>query len=103
MALSDGERRRLADIEAHTRATDPEFVNRLDVADAWRRRRKLRRLCWWLLALGAWMMLMGLSSAAGVISIGSLLAWCGCVLMVWSALTAGSPRVRRPGARRGSG
>ena len=100
MALSDGEQRRLAQIEAHVRATDPDFVLRLDLAGAWRGRRQLRRMCWWLLALGASMMLMGLSSVAGVISFGSLLTLCGSALTMWSALTARGLRVRRPRARK---
>ena len=52
-------------------------------------RRRLRRVCWWLLALGAWLMLMGLSTAHGVISGGALTAGGGCALVLWSALVAG--------------
>lgn len=92
MALSDWDQSRLREIEEHTRATDPDFVTRLDLAGVLRRRRQLRRICWWLQALGAWMTLMGLSAAHGVISIGSLVAGGGCALIVWSALTARSLR-----------
>ena len=88
MALSDRDQSRLREIEEHTRATDPDFVTRLDLAGVLRRRRQLRRMCWWLQALGAWITLMGLSAAHGVISIGALVAGGGCALMVWSALTA---------------
>lgn len=92
MALSDWDRLRLQEIEEHTRATDPEFVTRLDLAGVLRRRRQLRRMCRWLQALGAWMMLMGLSAAHGLISVGALVAGGGCALMVWSALTVRSLR-----------
>ena len=93
MALSDWDRSRLREIEEHTRATDPDFVTRLDLAVVLRHRRQLRRMCWWLQALGAWVTLMGLSAARGVYSIGALAATGGCVLMVWSALTARGLRV----------
>ena len=68
MALSEWDQSRLREIEEHTRATDPDFVTRLDLAVVLRHRRQLRRMCWWLQALGAWMTLMGLSAAHGVIS-----------------------------------
>jgi len=93
VALSAWDQSRLREIEEHTRATDPDFVARLDLADVLRRRRQLRRMCWWLQALGAWITLMGLSAAHGVISIGALVAGGGCALMVWSALTARGLRV----------
>jgi len=88
VALSEWDQSRLREIEEHTRATDPDFVARLDLAGVLRRRRQLRRMCWWLEALGAWITLMGLSAAHGIISIGGLAAGGGCALMVWSALTA---------------
>jgi len=65
VALSDWDRSRLREIEEHTRATDPDFVTRLDLAVVLRHRRQLRRMCWWLQALGAWITLMGLSAARG--------------------------------------
>jgi len=92
VALSDWDQIRLREIEEHTRATDPDFVTRLDLAGVLRRRRRLHRMCWWLQALGAWMMLMGLSAAHGLISVGAVTAAAGCALMVWSALTARSLR-----------
>ena len=88
VALSDWDQIRLWEIEEHTRATDPEFLTRLDLAAVLRRRRRLRRVCRWLQALGAWTMLMGLSAAHGLISGGTLAAAGGCALLVWSALTA---------------
>src|SRR6185436_19103940 len=39
VALSDWDRFRLREIEEHTRATDPDFVTRLDLAGVLRRRR----------------------------------------------------------------
>lgn len=93
MALSEWDRSRLQEMEEHTLSTDPDFVTRLDLAGALRRRRRLRRVCWWLLALGAWLMLMGLSTAHGVISGGALTAGGGCALVLWSALTARGLRV----------
>ena len=84
MALSEWDQSRLREIEEHTRATDPDFVTRLDLAVVLRHRRQLRRMCWWLQALGAWMTLMGLSAAHGVISVGAIVAGGGCALMVWS-------------------
>jgi len=83
----------LREMEEHTLSTDPDFVTRLDLAGALRRRRRLRRVCWWLLALGAWLMLMGLSTAHGVISGGALTAGGGCALVLWPALTARGLRV----------
>jgi len=93
VALSDWDQSRLREIEEHTRATDPDFVTRLDLAVVLRHRRQLRRMCWWLQILGAWMTLMGLSEAHGVISIGAIVAGGGCALMVWSAFTARGLRV----------
>lgn len=90
--MSEWDRSRLREMEEHTLSTDPDFVTRLDLADALRRRR-LRRVCWWLLALGAWLMLMGLSTAHGVISGGALTAGGGCALVLWPALTARGLRV----------
>ena len=98
MALSDWDQRQLAEIEAGTLAKDPEFASRMDLAGAVRSRRQLRRMCWWLLALGAWLLLTGMAGARGVISLGALSACCGCGLMVWSALTARS--LRDPTQRR---
>jgi len=92
VALSDWDRFRLREIEEHTRATDPDFVTRLDLAGVLRGRRRLRHMCRWLQVLGAWMMLMGLSAAHGLISGGTLAAAAGCALMVWSTLTARSLR-----------
>ena len=93
MSLSDRDQSRLREIEEHTRASDPDFVTRLDLTAVLRRLRQLRRICWWLQALGAWITLMGISAAHGVISIGALVATSGCALMVWSALTARGLRV----------
>ena len=84
MALSEWDQSRLREIEEHTRATDPDFVTRLDLAVVLRHRRQLRRMCWWLQALGAWITLMGLSAAHGVISIGALAATGGCALSGWA-------------------
>jgi fucose permease len=50
-------------------------------------------MCWWLLGLGAWITLMGLSAAHGVYSIGALAATGGYVSMVWPVLTAQGLRV----------
>jgi len=88
VALSDWDQCRLREIEEHTVATDPAFVTRLDLAGVLRRRRRLRRICWWLQAFGAWMTLMGLSAAHGVISIGALVVGFGLTLVVWSTVTA---------------
>jgi len=93
VSLSDRDQSRLREIEEHTRASDPDFVTRLDLAAVLRRRRQLRRICWWLQALGAWTTLMGISAAHGVISIGALVATSGCALMLWSALTRRGLRV----------
>jgi hypothetical protein len=93
VALSERDQSRLREIEEHTLSTDPDFVTRLDLAGVLRRRRHLRRVCRWLLALGAWLMLMGLSAAHGVISGGAVTAGGGCALAVWSALTAWGLRV----------
>ena len=95
VALSDRDQCRLREIEEHTAATDPGFVSRLDLAGVLRRRRRLRRMCWWLQALGVWMTLMGLSAAHGVISIGVLVAGFGLTLAVWSTITARGVRVPR--------
>ena len=59
MALSEWDQSRLREIEEHTRATDPDFVTRLDLAVVLRHRRQLRRMCWWQQAFGVWMTLMG--------------------------------------------
>ena len=93
IALSERDQSRLREIEQHTLSTDPDFVTRLDLAGVLRRRRHLRRVCWWLLALGTWLMLMGLSAAHGVISGGAVTAGGGCALVMWSALTARGLRV----------
>jgi len=93
VALSDWDQSRLWEIEEHTRATDPDFAARLDLAAVLRRRRQLRRMCWWLQALGAWITLMGLSAAHGVISIGALAATGGCALTMWATLTVRGLRV----------
>ena len=93
VALSDWDQRQLARIEAGTLATDPGFAARMDLTGAVHSRRQLRRMCWCLLALGAWLLLTGMARADGVISLGALSACCGCGLMVWSALTARSLRV----------
>ena len=96
VALSDRDQCRLREIEEHTVATDPGFVTRLDLAGVLRRRRQLRRICWWLQALGAWMTLMGLSAAHGVISIGVLVAGFGLTFVVWSTITARGVRLPTP-------
>ena len=95
MSLSDEERARLREIEALTAAADPRFAAQLDLDRAARRRRQLRAVCWWLLAVGAGLALVGAAAAQGVISLGTMLALVGCGLILWSAVTAHGLRTRR--------
>lgn len=87
MAMTDDEQGRLKEIEFHERAIDPGFVTRLDLPAVVAHDRRLRRLCRWLLTVGAWMTFIGFVAARGPISIGTLVAGCGCALMAWSAVT----------------
>jgi hypothetical protein len=86
VSLSEDEQSRLSEIEAHARATDPGFVGRLSLIDARRRLRRLIMTLWWVLFLGFLMLTIGLSAAAGVISIGVLVAMSGCGLMAWTGV-----------------
>ena len=101
--LSDEEQGRLREIQTRTAAADPQFARRLDLAAAIRRRRRLYRGCWWLLALGVWMMLSGLDEARGLISLGTVAAGAGSALVVWSACTARGLRPPRPRRNPGHG
>ena len=107
--LSDEEQGRLQQIESVTAATDPRFARQLDLTDAIRRRHRLYRGCWWLLALGTWMILSGLDEARGLISLGTVAAGAGSALAVWSACTAHGLRTHRltknprPGPKRNGG
>lgn len=87
MAMTDDEQGRLKEIESHERAIDPGFVSRMDLPAVVAHDRRLHLLCRWLLTLGAWMTFIGFVAARGPISIGTLVAGCGCALMAWSAVT----------------
>lgn len=88
MSLSEDEQRRLLEIETFTAAVDPVFARRLDLPAAARRRRHLRWACWVVLAMGGLLMMIGAGAAHDVISIGTVLAGGGAVLMLWSVITA---------------
>lgn len=87
MPLSDDEKRRLGEIEAHVRACDPAFVRRLtrsSRADFERRHRRFIVTIWCLLFVGIATFANGISAAKGMISIGVLAAIAGAVLTAWS-------------------
>jgi hypothetical protein len=95
VSLSDEEQGRLREIEVLTVAADPRFARRLDLDVAVRRRQRLRWGRWWLLALGAWLMIIGVGAAAGSVLLGMVVAGAGCGLMVWAALTFRATRPPR--------
>lgn len=105
MPLSEDEKSRLDEIEAHVRATDPDFVQRLRSVDHERpahpargtarpprvvdpQRQYSRRLillsC--LLFVSVSLFSNGLSAAHGLISLGSVVAIIGGVLTGWTTL-----------------
>ncbi|HEY5882177.1 MAG TPA: DUF3040 domain-containing protein [Nakamurella sp.] len=84
MSLSEDEKFRLGEIEAHVRATDPRFVRRLSIADLRRRQRRFIVTLWCLLFLGISMFANGLTAAKGLISLGMLTAVFGGALTAWS-------------------
>ena len=84
MSLSEDEKFRLGEIEAHARATDPRFVRRLSITDLRRRQRRLIVTLWCLLFLGICMTTNGLTAAKGLISLGTLAALFGGALTAWS-------------------
>src|SRR5690349_13545607 len=86
VSLSEDEKSRLGEIEAHVRATDPGFVRRLDLALAHRRQGRTIVILWCLLFLGVSMLANGLTAAQGVISLGMLVAIIGSGLTIWSTV-----------------
>ena len=86
MSLSEDEKGRLSEIEAHARATDPGFVRRLNLASVRRRHGRLMVTMWCLCFIGFAMLTTGASAAAGIISIGVLVAICGGALFAWSGV-----------------
>ncbi len=86
MSLSEDEKSRLGEIEAHVRATDPGFVRRLDLTLAHRRQGRTIVILWCLLFLGVSMLANGLTAAQGVISLGMLVAIIGGGLTSWSTV-----------------
>jgi|SRR6478609_1036553 hypothetical protein len=104
MPLSEDEKSRLDEIEAHVRATDPDFVQRLRTAGQERHahpepvvapvraidptRQYNRRLillsC--LLFVSVSLFSNGLSAAHGLISLGTLVAIAGGFLTGWTTL-----------------
>ena len=104
MPLSEDEKSRLDEIEAHIRATDPHFVQRLRTAGSVRHpsaeplldppravdpvRQYNRRLillsC--LLFVSVSLFSNGLSAAKGLISLGTVVAIFGGALTGWAAL-----------------
>ncbi len=99
MSLSEDERSRLGEIEAHTRATDPGFARRLNLADAHRRHQRMIVTVWCLLFLGLSMLANGLTAAEGLISLGNVVALFGGVLTAWSGVMV----IRHRAWRRRSG
>lgn len=96
MSLSEDERSRLGEIEAHARATDPAFVRRLDLANAHHRHRRMIITLWCLLFVGVSMLANGLTSAQGLISLGNVVALFGGALTVWSTVMVIRHRAWRP-------
>ena len=86
MSLSEDEKGRLGEIEAHVRATDPGFARRLDLADLHRRHRRTIVTLWCLLFVGVAMLANGLTAAQGLISLGMLAAVFGGALTAWSTV-----------------
>lgn len=116
MPLSEDEKSRLDEIEAHVRATDPDFVQRLRTGAAFRhpsmapvvepardvapprgvdpapdvdpKRRYQRRLVLLscLLFVSVSLLSNGLSAANGLISLGAVVAIIGGVLTGWTTL-----------------
>ena len=103
MPLSEDEKSRLDEIEAHIRATDPDFVQRLRSAGPARRahpesvaptriadpqRHYNRRLIQFSLLLFVAVSLFsnGLSAAQGLISLGTVVAIIGAVPTGWTTL-----------------
>ncbi len=86
MSLSEDEKGRLSEIEAHARATDPGFARRLDLSHLRRRRGRLMVTLWCLCFVGFTMLTSGASAAAGIISIGVLVSVSGAVLLAWSGV-----------------
>ena len=99
MSLSEDEKNRLGEIEAHVRATDPGFVRRLSVAEVHRRHRRTIVTLWCLLFLGISLLTNGLTAAAGLISLGSLAAVFGGGLTVWSTVMVVRYKAWRSGPR----
>ncbi len=86
MSLSEDERSRLGEIEAHTKATDPAFARRLNLADARRRHRRSIVTLWCLLFVGVSLLANGTTAANGVISLGTVAALFGGALTIWSVV-----------------
>jgi hypothetical protein len=86
VSLSEDEKSRLGEIEAHTRATDPGFVRRLSLADVHRRHRRMIVTLWCLLFLGTSLLANGLTAADGLISLGMVAAAFGGALTIWSGV-----------------
>lgn len=86
VSLSEDEKSRLGEIEAHVRATDPAFVRRLDLGLAHRRQGRSIITLWCLLFLGLSMLANGLTAAQGLISLGMLAALVGGGLTIWSTV-----------------
>ena len=104
MPLSEDEKSRLDEIEAHVRATDPAFVRRLRQADPDRQahpsrlpaparvvdparqynRRLLLLSC--LLFVSVSLLSNGLSAAHGLISLGTVVAVAGGILTGWTTV-----------------
>lgn len=95
MSLSDDELARLREIESLTVAQDPRFAAHLDLDRMTRQRRRLQVVCWWLLAVGMVLALLGAGAARGLISLGTMVAAAGCALIVWATVTARGLRPRR--------
>lgn len=107
MSLTNEEQRALELIERELRRRDPVLANRMETAPTTQQRSRrvamARRTVW----LGAALLLIGLVSVQGILSLGAVVAGYGLVIMVLSFGVAAYNRTRPtppgPVRRRSSG
>ncbi|MEP6562178.1 MAG: DUF3040 domain-containing protein [Nakamurella sp.] len=85
MALSDDEQDRLDELAGFTESADPGFAERLGWVAAERWKQRQSAFAWFASLLGVFATLAGLSAARGLISIGTIIACYGFVLIVWGS------------------
>jgi len=85
--LSEHEQRTLWDIETGCCADDPEFARRLDVDAAVHRRSQALWTARATLWVGAILLVMGIATARGVLSIGALVSCYGAVILAMGAVS----------------